>query len=359
MSVRSGSGASGGAGATVPRLQNDQIESTEPWSFNGKPGEILRTPHYRVYITDTRATTLERLPLFMETALAHYRVLLTGSETPLPYPDMRMDTFILDTRPDWELLTKQLLGEQAAPFLKIRRGGFAYAGRALLFDIGTRDTLSVAAHEGWHQYTQRTFHQPLPIWLEEGIATLMEGHRWAGAKGGEPVFLPWVNVERFDQLRRAEAQHRLMPLFDLLKSSPQTLMNSSDAEPALVYYAQVWALSHFLNEGCGGKYRAGLQSLLHDAAAGRVAQTVVNVLGPQAAKASGSAVRGLMTINVGPGVFLTYFNLNLAEADREYQAFIKQLVQPGSRGAIVEGLSPFASVPAASGRSGAGSDGSP
>lgn len=307
-------------------------ESVEPWTFNSKPGQMMTTEHYRVFTTEARDSLVTRLPLFMETALFHYRVALTGDSAPLPPPPIKLDTFILKSRPDWELLARQLLGDEAEPYLKIRRGGFAYAGRALLFDLGTYDTLAVTAHEGWHQYTQRTFDSSLPIWLEEGIATFMEGHRWAG-RGSRPSFMPWANHERFDQLRRASARGRLLPLADLLSAAPQELISAGSSEPGLDYYAQVWALTHFLNEGENARYRPALRQAVSDAATGRLPRVVAQRLSARAA--------GPMALRRGPSVFAAYFNADLAEASAQYDSFVKTIVATGSRQMISAGQSPI------------------
>jgi hypothetical protein len=71
------------------------------------------------------------------------------------------------------------MGSDAEVYLKIQRGGFAASGRAILYDIGPRDTFAIAAHEGWHQYTQKSFRAPLTVSFEEGLATYMEGFRWS------------------------------------------------------------------------------------------------------------------------------------------------------------------------------------
>lgn len=315
------------------------VESVEDWTYDGDKGLVIRTPHFRVYSTQTEAILINRLPGFLEAAMTHYRTTIpaaAGAEE-LPTPPMKLDTFVLRTRMQWEQLTKQFLGDNAAAYLRIPRGGFAYGGRALLFDIGTQDTMAILAHEGWHQYVQRTFRQPLPIWLDEGIASYMEGHRWGaptGDRGSEAVFLPWANVERFDALRDAAAKGELMSLPELLASAPANLIGpGGDSGDALTYYAQVWALAHFLVEGVDGKYADALNTLLRDAASGEVVRRVVAVFGPDGA-------RGLASRR-GPTVFAAYFNRDLTEAEREYRAFVERVVQPGSRGPIVEGRSPL------------------
>lgn len=317
----------------APTASVEQIESVEAWSYNNTPGRLIRTPHYRVFTTQADTVLNGRVPMFLEAALTQYRTGITGAEHPLPEPDLKMDTFILRSRGDWALLTREMTGPMAPLYLRIPRGGFAFQGKALLFDIGSRDTLSIAAHEGWHQYTQRSFVQGLPVWLEEGVATYMEGHRWGGRSGGDVAFLPWSNIERFDQLRRSHAQGELLSLEKLLESTPQDILGSGTSQQALVYYAQVWALTHFLNEGAGGRYAAGLQAVLTDAAQGTMDRRLMSTLGPQGAR--------VLSLRRGPGVFVAYFNANLAEASKEYDAFISRLVSPGARGPVVEGRSPL------------------
>jgi hypothetical protein len=212
---------------------------------------VITTPHFRLHTTVTRSLLLERAPNFIEIALASYRTALGD----LPEPGARLDTFLMNSRPQWESITRTVAGEQAETYLRIPRGGFALGGKGVYYDIGPRDTLSIAAHEGWHQYTQSTFKHPLPLWLEEGIAAYFEGFRWDRNDNTLPVFLPWSNPQRFDVLRKAHAEDRLIPLSRLLVSRPQDLIAHTDGR-ALTYYAQVWALAHFLREGEGAKYRA-------------------------------------------------------------------------------------------------------
>jgi len=311
------------------------VEHAEPWSFAGRDGQFVRTPNYRIWTTELDPVILGRLPIFLERAMEHYRTDLG----PLPPPADRLDTFVLSTRHQWELLTRQTMGEHADVYLRIPRGGYAWAGRSILYDIGAQGTMAIAAHEGWHQYTQRTFRDALPIWLEEGIASYMEGHRWGGWGGSEsgatPVFLGWANVERFDQLRAAAAAGTLMPLTELLDATPQSLLGSAP-DGVLTYYAQVWALIHFLREAEDGRYRPALERLVADAAAGRLHRAL-------AASAGAAPARRAMLTRRGALAFVAYFTPDLDEAQRQYAAFITDLVAPGARNAIVEGRSPVQS----------------
>ena len=215
--------------ASAPR--SNPVLSAEPWTYENARGQIVRTRHYRLFMTESSALLAGRLPGFLEDALEHYRTAIT----PLPEPTSRLDAYLMDNRPQWARLAQRLLGEHAAPYLRIQRGGFATRGIGVYYDIGTFDTLAIAAHEGWHQYTQRTFRNRMPAWLEEGMATFMEGHRWAGPT---PVFLPWANLERYDHLRAAHAEGRLLPLSQFLTRTGASGLGS---ESGLDFYAQTCA----------------------------------------------------------------------------------------------------------------------
>ncbi len=303
----------------------DVIESVEDWSFGAARGQIVRTQHYRVFTTETQPLLVGRLPNFLERALEHYRTAIT----PLPAPPIKLDTYLMDNRPQWVRLAQQLLGPESEHLTRIQRGGFATRGVGVFYDIGVFDTLAVAAHEGWHQYAQRTLRERLPIWLEEGIATFMEGHKWDGA---EPAFLPWANVERFDQLRKAHAAGRVLALPDLLSTSPLDAGPSADA--LVDYYAQVWVLVHFLMEADDGAHRPAMRAVLDDAANGRLNRTLLVRIGRT------DAARAISTAR-GDGVLRAYIAAPMDSLAASYASFIDRIVAVGSRDRIVAGRSPL------------------
>lgn len=305
-----------------------RIISDEPWTFGREQGRLLRTDSYRLYTTENGSVLIGRLPTFMEQALMTY----TTSMGSLPRPPVPLDTYLMANRPQWTRLTQSLMGAQAEMYLKIQRGGFTAQGRAVLYDIGTHDTFSLIAHEGWHQYTQRTFRQPLPTWLEEGIAAFMEGYRWDPASPEFPNFRGWANIERFDQLRKASQSNQLVGLDQLLLQAPQELISQA-GDGALTFYAQAWVAVHFLREGEGGKYRASFERLLQDAAAGAIADRLSSELGP-------AAGHTYLVRRRGPELFQVYFNKDLAAAAKEYEAFCRRVVSVGAKEKIVAGRSP-------------------
>ncbi len=291
------------------------------WEFAGHTGQIITTPHYRLYTTMTRQSVVDRIPLFLERALAHYATALA----PLPKPGRLMDTYLFETRGQWEAKTRQMLPKQASTFLTLGRGGFTTRGISVLYHIGRRDTLSIAAHEGWHQFSQSTFRSQLPLWMEEGIATYMEGY--SSHPDGLPKFKPWANLERYHTLREAVRVNGLLPLDAVLGRTPQSFLHESKSR-LLVYYAQVWALTHFLAEGEGGRYRAALREVLLDAARGRLA---VEALGSRG---------GPGGVRLGPAVLEAYFNPDIVAFERAYLQFVRKAVRTGGGDRVVRGESP-------------------
>ncbi len=311
------------------------VESTVPWQFESADGALIRTRHYRLFTTDA-SSLRHSLPEFLELALNQYTSALA---TPaLPRPDLKLDTFLMADRSQWSSLTRQIMGINAGPYLRIQRGGFSSGGRALLFAIGPRDTLAIAAHEGWHQYTQRAFKDELPVWLEEGIAAYMEGFTFdAGSSGpsGEPmpVFKPWANPERFEQLGAAVKAERVMPLRQLLDTSPTALL-AFDTDTALTYYAQTWALVLFLVEGPGSaSYAPSLSRILHDASSGRLRPAIDRRLGAGASQLLARERRG-------PELFSAYFTSDLAAAEVAYDGFLRMIAR-GSKDRILMGVPPY------------------
>ncbi len=302
------------------------VLSQEAWTFSGRDGYIIRTPHYRLFTTESDQVLRERMPLFLEHAIAHYRSAIAE----LPTPSQKLDTYLMDNRPQWETLSKRLEGERGASLLQIQRGGYASRGVGVYFDIGLYDTLAIAAHEGWHQYTQRTFRDPLPVWLEEGLATYMEGHSW---RGGIPVFRSWQNLERFNALTRVTEASELLSVETLMTQRPTDLL-TDDPDSVLRYYAQVWALTHFFMHAEEGRYAPGLRSLLNDAVEGSLNRRLVDVVGQaEASRSIGS--------RTGDAVARAYFESDGAGLDEAYRAFVANITRSGARDAISTGRSPL------------------
>lgn len=327
------------AAGVDPQHARGVVESVVPWSFGSAEGRAITTANFVIRTTETQTAITDRLPSFMEAALVQYR----SAVVPLGEPARRLESYVMNDRRQWQELVMEKIGPAARPATSIRRGGLTFRGQAMLFDIGAGDTLAIAAHEGWHQYSQATFAQLPPVWVEEGMAVYMEGHRTVGR---EVVFSAWANTERYDRLKIAHQRGELLPLETLLTTTPGGMLGvgGSGGAPAsetainqqtpVVWYSQVWALMHMLAEGHGGRDRAALQQLILDARDGVLAQEVYARLGLDSGR------RG--TSGAAPGllVYRAYFNRDLAAADAELREWIKTLTANGVRSDIVNGRTP-------------------
>lgn len=328
--------SSGGCAALYPTpggepepLTYNAVTAIDPWTdFAGREGQAISTRTYRINTTMADGVVLRRFPNFVERSIDHY----TTSLGQLPEPRRPLETYLMASRTQWADATRVLTGPQADLYLQIPRGGYAFSAKGVYYDIGPADTFSIAAHEGWHQYRQSAFRQAMPSWLEEGIACYMEGYRWSPEQPNLPEFLPWRNQERFDRLRELVRAGRQMSVTELLVSRPQDLIQEA-GDGTLDFYAQVWAMAHFLREGEGGVYADALTRLLNDAAAGRMTLVLRDFLieRGERASAAGAAV----------AVFRAYFNDDLEQADQEYQRFLNQVTVTGAGEAINAGRSPL------------------
>lgn len=301
----------------------------EPWSWLHYEGLIISSPNFRIYTTIDDEQLLKRLPLFYEQALAFY----TSTFGDLPLPDKPLTSYVLQDIRQWKAKTQQLLPKQAATYATLGRGGLTTRGVAVLYFIDwkwrDRDTLAIAAHEGWHQYSQTTFRQHLPVWLEEGLATYVEGYRNRHDPNNRRnllvTFDPVNNSERLDALRRAYRNDDLIPLTELLDATPQSFLETSKTD-LLTYYAQVWSLTRFLAEGDNGRYRPALEDVITDAAEGRLTRRLMNsnVVRIDKRRAAVAANR------LGTWVAREYFNADLNDLDAGYQAYIRRLVSAQS-----------------------------
>ncbi len=305
------------------------------WRFAGADGQIITTAHYQLYITLNDPEVIDRLLVFAEQGLTHY----TSALADLPMPTGHLETYLFQDRKQWEAKTRQLLSTQAPTFLNLGRGGFTTRGRSVLYYIDrhgrTTDTFAIVAHEGWHQYAQSALLHQLPVWLEEGIATYMEGY--LTEPDGRIEFRPWANRERYQTLRHAVGTDKLIGLDEVITRSPQSFLEESKDE-LLIYYSQVWAFVHFLHEGQGGQYRAALTQLLTDAAHGRDAPKSSNIKQSAQGYHRHVPLRARMTSLL----LRQYFDADLDTIQAQYTEFVRKLVAAGGYDRIIEGRSPVA-----------------
>ena len=103
----------------------------------------------------------------------------------------------------------------------------------------------------------------LPVWLDEGVATTMEGFSWR--RGLQ--FRTDANRERWSRLRTCILENRMIPLDLLLSTHPERFLDGHK-QTLLDYYAQIWAFARYLEEAEDGRYRDRVGNVLLLAASG-------------------------------------------------------------------------------------------
>jgi len=277
-------------GCTSPKPPASVAVEQREWTQSGRPGVELLTPHFQIRTTVQDQVLREYLPIFMETAFAEYTRLLGDKETwrqgdketddtPIPLspgplaslsdsPPPRLPIYLFETRDEWARFTRQFAPDQAYTYLHIHAGGYMdyRTQTAVAFQIGRDQTLSLLAHEGLHQYAARYRPEPLPAWLNEGLACQFEAFTLNGPR---PTFTPRRNLIRLQSLREAlMRENGLIPLSDLLRMDAGEAVRTSGL-PTGTYYAQVWSTVLYLRDpSC--PYAAGFRALLADAGTPRL-----------------------------------------------------------------------------------------
>jgi len=235
-----------------------------PWDASAAGGVKITTSHYDLYSTVRNRTLLSTMPGFMEAAYRNYLRLLDLPDAPL---ERRMPIYLLATRSEWVALTRQIFGPHAKAE-NIEAGGYMYQGVGVFWNIGPLPTLSVASHEGLHQFLHYRLRDQLPMWLEEGLCVTAEGYL---LNNGTVTFTPGRNLARFNDLRSAMVNSHWIPLGRLLSMDAGDAVGNA-TERAVGYYGQLWALAGFIRSR--DAYCTGLQRLLRDAEAGRLSRAM-------------------------------------------------------------------------------------
>jgi hypothetical protein len=281
--------------------------SIAPAPDTGGAARLLQTPHYKIYTTIQSDEMVNRIAQLMEGSLTAYRQL--APDVPLTtYP---MECYIFASRSQWAEFTRENTGEDADLYLHINRGGYTRNDWYVAYYIGDGSTISVAAHEGWHQFVWRHFKGRLPPFLEEGLATMFEGVQF---KDGLPTYNLSINQNRAIALRTAIEGHWLWPLDEAIGMHAGMILNRP-GERIDAWYAQAWGLGRFLWDGDGQKYRPALLRLLNDTANG----TVYDPTGTHR-----NHLRGWNPIGV-KAMFEHYLGMDFDQINEAYLRFIHHI----------------------------------
>lgn len=287
-----------------------------PWQLGAYDGQIIETGSYRIYTTTSNDGLRRRIGGFLEGAHQEYLVMtgLVGQQG----PDTPAEVYLLDDRRQWEYVTQRITGPLAETYLQIRQGGFSFAGKGIYWDDHPLVTYPVASHEGFHQFCHRWLDDNLPSWVEEGLATQMEGFVLDGER---VIFRPESNAMRQGDLRESITAGRARSVERLIGMGAGDNLRESTWHGA-EYYGQVWALLLMIRQDA--QYNQGLQRMLADARAGRFQQELG--LDDEAWRnACSSGSRYNQTI--GPMVFGHYITDDLGGFQQRYRQFCREVTR--------------------------------
>lgn len=284
----------------------------ERWVFDDIQGQLLSTAHYRIFTTIDDPEVRQGIAQVLEAAYTQYANLAPALA---PADTRPLDCYLFNMRDEWAAYTQQHAGDDAPIYLQISRGGYTSNDVFVSYFIGDTGTYRVAAHEGWHQFVSRYSRQRVPPFLEEGLACTFESISFDGQN---LTCKRTENYNRLRALREVIDEGRLQPLGELIPLHAGQIvdrpLSGIDA-----FYAQSWALARFLLEGEGGRYRVGLQTMLGDAAAGK--------LYPRSTTAP--AGNTLWNPALARPTLERYLGVDLDELDRQYRAYAREIVRAG------------------------------
>ncbi len=284
-----------------------------PWTGHGLSGAQLLTDNYRIFTTSDRRAIEQYLPGFMEAAYGRYLELTGLPDRPR---SERMPMYVMGTRDEWAALTKSVVPpEQLNTYLAIRAGGYCYEGVCVMWDLGGMRTFPIATHEGLHQFFEHRLEHPIPLWLEEGLCVLAEGHR---IDDRIVIFDSRENHERFQALREAIVRGDWIPLKELLPMEAGGAVGHAPGK-AEGYYGQLWALAMFIRSE--PEYREGLERMLADAEAGRL-HTALEM--EEAEFEQLLQRRGLYNRRLSKPLFRRYICEDIEGFERQYYAFARE-----------------------------------
>jgi len=281
------------------------------WPGGPSDGRVIQTLHYRIYTTIDNPVQQRLMARVLEADYARFIRLLPGAAPKLP-----LVGYVFRNRSQWARYTRQTAGSHASIYLHIEAGGYERNGVFAAYRSNVAEILSVVAHEAWHQFSFLALKDHLPAWLDEGLATQCEAMRW---RHGYPIFTPWLNAPRWEMLRTAIEQRRLLPLRVLAGTQAGSVVMHNGAY-IRAYYAEVWSFMLFLEHS---RYRPKLLELLTMAQKGQLN----NLLTRSALTSADKHNLTLRWNRVAGETYLRHFFTSHYSLKRRYVAFIDRLVK--------------------------------
>lgn len=272
----------------------------------GEDGISLQTPHYTIYMTVKGQRMDMVLPGFMEASYGLYEQLTNSAQN----PKYTMPMYMLASRQEWARMTQKLFGH-VGPDNFIENGGYTFRGVTVCWDIGGMNTLSVAAHEGLHQYLWYFYKNRLPLWAEEGLATQCEGFVLTD---NSVRFLPQENIMRIDSMREALKAGDWLPIEQLLVTTSRKQLGQGELY-GLGYYGQLYVLVRFLrgHEVYGPRWA----KMLDDAKTGKFSA----IFGEQVMTLQPAAYYQAVAVKA----FTHYISSDLPAFEQEFKEYAKNM----------------------------------
>ncbi|MCK6455345.1 MAG: DUF1570 domain-containing protein [Phycisphaerae bacterium] len=292
-----------------PRVEAERRE----WKYLGASGVEFVTPHYRLRTTCVHESLLRSLPEFVEACWDEYATLVP------PHRELSSpaETYLFQTRGQWEHFTQKFSPLRAATYLKIRSGGYEERGVTVSHYDRMATTFSVLAHEGLHQFLSRTRGGRIPPWVNEGLACQFEAFDLDA--DGRPSFTPRRNLIRRNTLRDAYLTKQMFELQDLFATDAGRVV-ALPSPRVRAYYGQVWSLVLFLREDCREPalqpFAAGFTRLLEELGTPRM----------MAAAAEAASLAGRPNMDYGEAVFRAYVTTDVAAFQQHYLAFVRAML---------------------------------
>jgi hypothetical protein len=302
------------------RHQNPtELRAIEVWNNEYGPGLKLTTTHYEIFTTLLKPSMLCQSTEIIESAYKAYNLQL-----PEPIETRNKFTiYLFANRRQWESFTNNFASGQASIFRQIKAGAYCHNGACVAYDIGSERTFSVLTHEGWHQFSSRHFKFRLPSWLDEGVAMLFEVQR---TENGTFVFEPAKNAYRLDALKKTLSKNKMLPIRDLIITTPGDVLATDQAEAVMGFYSQSYALIRFLREADGGKRLNDYRRLLADGLRGNWPLDEAN----RKIAADRNIPRSILwNHTVSLVLFHDYIGDDYGLVENEYRDFCRRIVADG------------------------------
>lgn len=307
------------------------VKSVSPWkvpdfvSESQGPAFKVTTGHYEIYTTLTDPLLLRQVPTFLESAFTQYTNLLA----PCPSISQKMSVYFFNTRAQWEDFTVRWAGVQSENYLKIQAGAYYFNRACVAYHISRQSNFSVLAHEAWHQYNDTVSQFHLPAWLDEGLATHFEAYRW---EKGKVIFDARLNGGRLFALKKSIQSGQLFSITELLQLDAGKILSvlkydedhSGKSNPRVIaYYAQIYALTRFLQEYNYSRYLTGFDKMISDGFRGRWALSAADR--QEAIQKDRNPTRQWNS-RVGPEIFKRYISNDVELLENPYRLYCKKLI---------------------------------